>query len=40
MIQIGMSCSPDWLCDMIAWGFGLLFVVIVISVVREIIRSR
>lgn len=33
MIQIGLPCSPDWLCQLIGW---ILFVVAVIGIVAII----
>lgn len=40
MIQIGMNCDPEWLCDSIAWFIALLLALLVIGLVRITLRER
>lgn len=40
MIQIGMRCEPEWLCDSIAWVLAALAIGVVAIVIRAIIRER
>lgn len=40
MIQIGMNCDPEWLCDTIAWVIALLLALLVLGLVRIILRER
>ncbi|MEX2321396.1 MAG: hypothetical protein WD668_08565 [Saccharospirillum sp.] len=40
MIQIGMNCDPEWLCDTIAWVIALLLGLLVLGLVRITLRER
>ncbi|WP_276612555.1 hypothetical protein [Nitrincola alkalilacustris] len=40
MVQIGLKCSPVWLCDAISWFFGLMFLLAVVGLVVIIIREH
>lgn len=40
MIQIGMNCDPEWLCDTIAWIIALLLALLIIGLVRITLRER
>lgn len=39
-IQIGLPCEPQWLCDLIAIGLGILLVVGVVALIKVIIREQ
>lgn len=40
MIQIGMNCDPEWLCDSISAVIALLLALMVIGLIRVIVRER
>lgn len=40
MIQIGMNCDPEWLCDTIAWIIAALLALLAIGLVRITLRER
>ncbi len=40
MIQIGMNCDPEWLCDTIAWVIAALLALLVLGLVRITLRER
>lgn len=40
MIQIGMNCDPEWLCDTIAWVIAALLALLVIGLIRITLRER
>lgn len=40
MIQIGMNCDPEWLCDTIAWVIALLLALLVLGLIRITLRER
>lgn len=40
MVAIGLRCSPDWLCDGIAYFFGLMFIALVVGLIWQIYRQR
>jgi hypothetical protein len=40
MIQIGMNCDPEWLCDMIGGVIALLLALMIIGLIRVILRER
>ncbi|MEP4602412.1 hypothetical protein [Saccharospirillum sp.] len=40
MIQIGMNCDPEWLCDTIAWIIAALLALLAIGLVCITLRER
>ncbi len=40
MIQIGMNCDPEWLCDTIAWIIAALLALLVLGLIRITLRER
>jgi hypothetical protein len=40
LVQIGMQCDPQWLCDAIGWGLGVVLLGIVLLLMRVISRER
>jgi len=40
MIQIGMNCDPEWLCNTIAWIIAALLALLVIGLIRITLRER
>ncbi|WP_394171486.1 hypothetical protein [Saccharospirillum alexandrii] len=40
MIQIGMNCDPEWLCDTITWIIAALLALLVIGLIRITLRER
>lgn len=39
LIQIGMSCDPQWLCDGIGWVLAIVLGLMLIGLARVIIRE-
>lgn len=40
MIQIGMNCDPEWLCDTLGWVIALLLGLLAIGLIRITLRER
>ncbi|WP_028672555.1 hypothetical protein [Saccharospirillum impatiens] len=40
MIQIGMNCDPEWLCDAITGFIAVLLALLTIGLIRISLRER
>ena len=39
-IQIGLPCEPQWLCDGIAFGVGILLLLVLIGLIQVILKEQ
>lgn len=38
-ISAGMSCSPEWFCQSVSYGFGVLVLLLVVLLARRIYKE-